>query len=533
MAVLVAIGWGASIAIDILCIAEPPKLDTQPPVLSAEEHQVDGIRFVGDCWLRKKDGIIRAYLKGDPFTLGYSSGVLCQEFMKELESELLETIRLKVPSPIKLWLLKKLVFLRNRDLPDYIDRKYQLEMYGLSRGYKDPFPDFAPLYHRILNYHAAHDLSHAVMDSPLVGCTGLAAWGDCTRGGHLFIGRNFDFSAGRSFDTNKVVYRVEPDEGLGFISVSWPGMAGVITGINDARIAVFINAAQSSDKRRIGVPVSLVMREILQNAKTLEEAIKIIRDKQVFVSDLYMVADGKTSRAVIVEKTPLRCAVWKTKDQYLVCSNHFMSDKLKDDPRNIAYMKHGTSVARYDRLTHLIRNSSKKMTPEIIAGFLRDRHVPKMDQTSMGNALSINPLIATHSVIMDVTAGIIWVSASPHQLGKYIPFSLKKFDKVQNVAAIAADPLLADGSYDNYVRSQELIKTAQSLMDKGCYDEAISSLQEASKLNENYYLPYLLLGKCYLKLEKHDKAKKFLRRASAKQPAYGDERKFIKQNVGE
>ena len=118
--------------------------------------------------------------------------------------------------------------------------------------------------------------------------------------------RNFDFNAGRCFDENKIVIYFEPDKGLKFISVAWPGMIGVVSGLNEAKIAVTINAANSSDSRKVGTPVSLVLRDVMQHASTIEEAVDIIAKSKVFVSDSYLIADGKTNRAVVLEKTPER-----------------------------------------------------------------------------------------------------------------------------------------------------------------------------------------------------------------------------------
>jgi isopenicillin-N N-acyltransferase like protein len=513
--------------------AQPPCVSGSFPILDASLSRVGDRACLGESWLARKDGIIRMYLTGDPFPLGYANARLTQEYMQQQETDLLATVHRFVPSAIKLWLLKKYVLWLNRDLPAYIPREYQLEIYGLSRGYRDPFPELGPVYRRLLNYHAAHDISHLVMDNPLVGCTSFAAWGPMTADGHLLLGRNLDFSPGKLFDVNKIVIRAKPREGLGFISVAWGGMSGAVSGINEARIAVTINAAQSSQKRRIGTPVSLVMRQVLQYAKTLEEAVEIIQSSQVFVSDCYLVACGKTSTAVIVEKTPGSCAVRRADADYLICANHFLSGALKNDPGNLEYMATGTTVDRYRRMTELVQQSRGRLTPEMAAAILRDRQVPGAEDPGYGNHAAINSLIATHSVIIDVTAGIIWVSQYPHQLGAYEPFGLDGFESPAGAKMIPPDPMLAKGAFERYVTSKERLSQAEGLLKVNRLDAARQRAQEAGDLNPNFYQPWLVLGKIAMRQGKFQEARQDLSEAQRHYPAYAPERQEIQDMLAD
>jgi hypothetical protein len=61
---------------------------------------------------------------------------------------------------------------------------------------------------------------------------------------------------------------------------------------------------------------------------------------------------------------------------------------------------------------------------------------------------------------MDVTARVIWVSEGPHLAGRYLRFDVGKlldpaFTPAAGdpIAEIPADPILADGSYEAWVRS--------------------------------------------------------------------------------
>lgn len=532
IAVLIISVCVASVCIDRLCCAKPPAIDANHPILSKTiETTADGYKHLGESYMGKRDGILRMVLKGDPFSLGYCNASLAQDLIEEQETSLFELIQHYVPSRTALWLLKKYVLLRNRNLPSFVPHDYQVEIYGISLGYKDPFPDLYPLYHRMLNYHAAHDISHAVMDSRLIGCTSFAAWDKATSDGHLLLGRNFDFNAGRCFDENKIVILFKPDEGLEFISVAWPGMIGVVSGINEEKIAVTVNAANSADSRTVGMPVSLLIRDVMQRARTLQQAFKIIADSHVFVCDSYLIADGETGQAAVVEKTPLRCAMRNSEQDYIICSNHFLTDELKDDEKNLGYMKEGTSVTRYERMEKLVRTNHGSLAPKLAAEILRDRMVQKSGKPALGNDAAINPFIATHSVIMDVTDGIIWVSSSPHQLGKFIPFSLENFEQPKGASQIAADAAINNGQYDRFLESKSLLSRAQSLLKKNRTSESKPLIRKARELNPTWHLPFLLLGGIALQEEDWDSAKELLHQAQSLYPPYASERAEINEMI--
>lgn len=483
---------------------------------------------IANSYLTTRQGIYTMSLKGGPFERGYCNAILTENILFQQEQSLFSTVKQFIRSKTALWLLHKYITIRNRNLPDYIKPEYRLEISGIASGYPDFFPQFGPLYYRMLNYHAAHDISHAVMDNPLVGCTSFAAWSSATSNGNLILGRNFDFNAGECFDKNKIVMYVQPDEGLSFISVAWPGMIGVVSGINEARIAVTVNAGQSESSRSIGTPVSLVIREVLQYCSTIEQAVDLIENSHVFVADSYLIADGKTARAVIVEKTPAKTAVVKPTKDYIVSSNHFLSRELKDDPSNLEYMKHGTTVQRYDRMEQLLNSHYGKLDIETTASILRDRTAGTMPD-SLGNALAINPLIATHSVIIDVTQAVIWVSDYPHQLGRYVPFSIDNFDEQSKYNTIEADPLLDSEEYINYQKAVQLQQKAKKAKDD---KKVIELLKKAENLNPSDYIVAMTLGELYYKTGRYETAKQYLLDAKKRFPAYETERQAIENLIG-
>src|SRR5690606_8524443 len=121
----------------------------------------------------------------------------------------------------------------------------------------------------------AYEIGHAMQDLMLVGCSSAAVHNSFSSDGSLWIARNFDFYVSDAFAENKIIAFIEPDQGYNYVSVTWPGMLGVVSGMNEKGLTVTINAGKSSIPLKAKQPGSLVVKEILQYASNIPEAQKI------------------------------------------------------------------------------------------------------------------------------------------------------------------------------------------------------------------------------------------------------------------
>lgn len=458
--VATALFFGGAATIDAVCLDEGPDIaaDIDGYRQTYQLYRDGSTWHYGNSWRTERGAIHQMHLEGAPLLLGFSTALLSEEENQHLEDELLGLVDRSLPSPTIFWLIQKYVTYRNCNLASFVPTAQIMEFAGAGAGYQNRHPEMGPPFHRILNYHAAHDISHYVMDTPLMGCTAFAAWDKATTDGHLLVGRNFDFEAGKAFDVDKLVMEVIPENGFRFMSVGWPGLLGVVTGINEKLIYISLNGANSADNRDVGIPVSLLLRQVMEQADSIESAFAIIQKAPVFVSDIFLVADGKTGNTALIEKTPAHCAIIypQAGSDTIVSSNHFHSTELQNDPRNLSYLESGSSKQREERMLELVARHEGHIDFLTAAEILRDRKGLHDEEIGNGNRYALNALIATHSVITDVTKGIMWVSSSPHQLGPYLPFSLNDFASRPDVATIPEDPFLSDG-YSDY------LKTAKSI----------------------------------------------------------------------
>lgn len=439
---------------------------TSPPDVAATGEvpvtEIDtGLFVTGNNWFRKSEsGLYELYAEGAAFERGVAIGSLTKELLQYQEKVFNDQIRKMIPSEPYLHVLKYFVGWFNRDLDEYVPEEYKLEIYGLSQASSHDYDNIATPYQRILNYHAAHDIGHALQNMSLVGCTSVATWGMYSEDSLLTIGRNFDFYAGEEFARSKIVAFYRPDHGHPFMMLTFGGMIGVLSGMNAEGLTVTINAAKSEIPSAAATPVSLVAREILQYASTIEEAYAIADKRKMFVAESFLIGSAKDGRAAIIEKSNGTIGLYDPGTGRLVCTNHFQSSALSPTSLNLAHMKQSASAYRYARVSELLERDSLNNARKTVS-ILRDQQGLHDTDIGLGNEKSINQLVAHHSIVFQPEKKIVWVSTSPWQLGKFVCYDLNKVfglrmtsntEICEKELEIAPDPFLMTPAYQAFVK---------------------------------------------------------------------------------
>ncbi|MCC7377616.1 MAG: hypothetical protein IT581_23345 [Verrucomicrobiales bacterium] len=531
--VLLVLAWATMLGLMAQWVARPPALAERPPITRLTPEQHGDREVLGRSWRETRDGLTVLYLAGTPFEMGYANGVLTQRWIHRQEDSVLSLMRRVAPFRWTQFLLKFFVTYKNRNQLPHIHSDLQMEMFGIASGCPDLHPEMGPYFNRIVNYHGAQDISYMLMNSPLLrgGCTSFGVWGSRSAGAHLLTGRNFDWEADPVFDEDRMVIFCQPDRGIPFVSLAWAGMAGCVSGMNGAGVSVTLNGAPSHLPGSAATPTCLVAREVLQEAHTIAEAVDIIRRRQVFVSALFLVGSRADGKFVVVEKTPERMAVREPApaEEEMVCANHYLTAELAADPINISYQTTDTSVARFERLTELLKEDGGGVDAARTASILRDRKLPGGDFAGNGHRSSLNPLIATHSVIMDLTDGILWASAPPHQLGRFIAFDVARPERRLPERSLPEDPILASGEHRRYRESLSKLAEGWHALKSGNAEKARTCAEEAERENPGFYQNAWLLAEAWWAGGDRDKTKEACARALAGKPAMGTERRKIEE----
>lgn len=500
---------------------------------SAENLQretIDSTFFkIKNCWLRKSNsGLWEEYIEGQPFERGVIEGKLCKELQYQQEEAFAEQIHRLVPSNTYLHFLGYFTRIFNRHLEYNIPLEYKQEIYGESLSAPHEFDYIGEPYDRLLNYHAAHDIGHALQSLALVGCSSFSAWDEYTSDSSLLIGRNFDFYVGDKFSENKIVYFCKPTEGNKFAMITWSGFMGCVSGMNDKGITVTINAAKSDIPTASATPISILAREILQYANTIDDAYAIAKKRKTFVSESLMIGSGSEHQTALIEKSPSKTALYKTDKHELLCTNHYQSDSFKNDKNNIANIATSASEYRYERLEELLKENPK-LDYKSVAKILRDQKGKHNKNIGMGNEKAMNQLIAHHSIIFQPEKRRFWVSTQPYQLGEYVCYDFDsifaeapsyKVDKEINDAAytIPADSfLLSDGwkNFLTYKSSKEQIKAA--IKKKAPIENESAFIGQFLRSNPEEWETYYWTGELYRAEQNKEKAEVFYHQALTKE----------------
>ena len=494
----------------------------------------------GRNWIQRgNSGLWELYLEGKPFERGVIEGKLTRGLIEKQEQAFTDQIAEMIPSPAYLKFLKYFIYWFNRDLEDYIPEEYKSEIYGISLSASDKFSFIGANYQRMLNYHSAHDIGHAMQDLHMVGCTSFGVWKDKSKDGSLLIGRNFDFYVGDEFARNKIVCFEKPEKGYPLMMITWGGMAGAVSGMNEQGLTVTINAAKSDIPYSARTPISILAREILQYAKNIREAYAIAQKRQTFVSESILIGSAADGKASIIEKSPYKIALVEPKDNYIVSTNHFRSATFSTDPKNVKDIRENASLYRYKKMQQDI-TEEQPLDIEGMAKILRDRSGMNHAGIGMGNEKAVNQLIAHHSIIFEPEKHLVWVSNGPWQIGGYTCYDIFKIfhnfaglDQRTEISepdrSISPDSFLSSDGYTQFQRFREMRKELKKMIRSG-ENKGLqrSYIPELIGTNPDFFEVYSLAGDYFYSKNQPDSAVGYYRKALGKViPRQNEKQKII------
>ncbi len=165
----------------------------------------------------------------------------------------------------------------------------------------------------------------------LGGCSAFVAQGGRSAAGGPLFGRNFDFPTFGALDRLGLITVVRPQGKHAFVSVGFPGLVGVVSGINDAGLAVAtLDVYSAKDGSPMfdptGTPLTFSYRRVLEECTTVAEAEKLLRKVKPTTWSNLTVCDKHG--AAVFELTPKHLVVRRGDDGVLACTNHFRTPEL-------------------------------------------------------------------------------------------------------------------------------------------------------------------------------------------------------------
>jgi isopenicillin-N N-acyltransferase like protein len=425
---------GLAAALMVLLVAHPAIVFSTrmlPPevVVPVDAATVDprdsDLSWVGSDYARHRGKIWEVALSGSPEQIGGHQVSLMRSEMLANEAELWTQLETLVPSAWARTVIFDLARIRFRHVDRLMSEERRREIAAAASTFApDPWRARIPSYQRMVYLHSLYDVSLSFEHSPLLGCTSFALTGGAAEDGHTLLARAFDFEAGRLFDEHKAVFLVRENGKIPYASVAWPGLVGVVTGMNDAGVALVVHGARAREVRSAGEPLVHTMRNVLAEARTTEEALALLHAREPMVSHIVMVAD-RGGETAVVERAPGEVPWIRREGGKLALTNHFQGP-LADDPANRQVEQETSTVVRRARLDELLGRLRPGAGVEDAIAILRDKRGPGDAVLPAGDRRAIDALIATHGVVMDTTSRIIWVSEGPHLKGRFVRFDVGK-----------------------------------------------------------------------------------------------------------
>lgn len=278
-----------------------------------------------------------------------------------------------------------------------------------------------------------------------------------------------------------VVTIAHPEGRISWASVGWPTGVGVVTGINAQGIAVMVHPTRTGDVRatRSARPIAQLARAVLEQAKTLDEAIKIVEATPTLGAAVFVLVDG-TGRWILVERTPGKAIVERNPKQPAIgdvlTTNALASDLENDRARRLL-----PSIPRAERAARLVKNPLADVTA--LAAVLRDQRGLDDTPRAAGHRGVIDNGRAVHVAIIDPTSLEMWV-ADPRSNYRMRAFDLRhelrrEGDRPAPPADIAPDPAADPDRRPSLIAARASLRIARQALLDGDAERAAESCARA------------------------------------------------------
>jgi hypothetical protein len=300
----------------------------------------------------------------------------------------------------------------------------------------------------------------------------------------VWIGRTLSLSGldDGGDSATPIVQIVKPTGRIAWAGVGWPGQAGALTGINAEGIAVMINPVRTHDvtPTRSARPVALLARSVLENCKTLDEAIKLIEQTPTLGSALIVLVDGASGKWVVVERTPSK-AIIERNPKHPAFGDVLVTNALASDPENDRSRRMLPTITRVERAARLVKTPLNDVTA--MANVLRDQRGIDDAVRPPGHRTLIDDGRANQTVILDPTSLELWVS-DPHTAGRMRAFDLRhelrsEGDRPMPPADIPADPAADPDRVENIRAARSELRLARAALARGDYVRASEACARA------------------------------------------------------
>jgi len=307
--VLLVLPWSAR--------AVPAEAPDQAPVVTVAEQPFREARAEGGE-LKIIQGIPVLFLAGDPEEMGRQTGELLVKTLRPL-CGLPKAIVERDAWGGAAW---PVVVGMGRGAMQRVPDRFRRELDAASRHGKISKEEADALI--------ALNVLFEVRD--VANCSAFIVEPERSATGQMLFGRNLDLPSFGCADRLSLVTVYRPKGRHAFVSVGFPGFGGVISGMNDAGLAIasltsYGSADDSPELNPLGTPLHLTFRRILEECSTIEEAQRLLRGGKYTTWMILAACD--TRRSAVFEITTKDVVARRAEDHLLAATNHFRTPQLR------------------------------------------------------------------------------------------------------------------------------------------------------------------------------------------------------------
>jgi len=266
------------------------------------------------------------------------------------------------------------------------------------------------------------------------GCSSLVFNRSKSANGALIHARNLDYDSFGFFDKYPVIIYYHPEKygEMNYTSVSSLGLpTSGITASNEAGITLSLHLLMINQVSTRGKPILSITEEVIRRARTIDEAVEIIKSQKASGAWSIVLSSIKEDRACIVDVTARNLIVRKMESDKLIATNHVFDERLKKDEFSINYQYYLDSRLRYEDLEVLTKEKNTYSIQDVVNIISTHEH----KNTDSGAALQ-KPLTGTiakmnniQSLVFCPEKNIVYVArpkveGSKPLDGEYVPLPL-------------------------------------------------------------------------------------------------------------
>lgn len=301
-------------------------------------------------------------------------------------------------------------------------------------------------------------------------CTAAVIVGDRAAGGGSVHGKNQDYDGGGLWDLYPLVHIAHPEEGFAHISATSVGLIKGNLTLNAAGVTIGGHFLFSSEAGRTGRSFTTLEREVALRARSVAEALDILRAKPCSGSFAFVITD-QSGEAAVAECDGEGVRVRDAEEGWLGMSNLFSTLHATDKDLLRRWGAHRNPLSRQARVDQCGADLPVPADARDIAAILADRFDPASNRRR-GPAHVIAHAMTVTAAVVETASLRFWVgeATAPASHGRFIGFDCEAALRAGGSLSLcgefesgAAKDAACIAGFRSFLRAREAFKAGDEL----------------------------------------------------------------------